>query len=107
MRGVFGTKEPFEIVKAACPEPLVVAKPFGRLRERLRLETADVRAPSNLAPDQPSGFQRLDVLGRGCERHVEGIGQFGDGPFAGGEPSHHLTTRRISKRVKDLVEMRC
>ena len=42
-------------------------------------------AAAHLAADQPGVLQRLDVLGRGGERHREGLGQLADRPLAAGE----------------------
>ena len=64
-----------------------------------------MRAAAHLAPDQPGVLQRLDVLGGGCERDRERLGELAHRPLAAGEVAKHPPPRGVAERVKDGVQL--
>ena len=74
-----------QTIEAFRPEPTVVFHPVGDVLERARPEPA--RPPLRIAAarDQAGALEHSQVLGYGGKTHGEGLGQLGDGDFAGCE----------------------
>ncbi len=58
-----------------------------------------------LAPDQPGGFEHLDVLGDGGKAHVMGLGELAHARLALRQPRENGAAGRIGKRVKEQREI--
>ena len=62
-------------------------------------------AAQHLARDEAGAFERLDVLRRCRERHVEGFRELAHGPLSVGQLAQHPAARGIAECVKDSVEL--
>src|SRR5688500_16824469 len=94
-----------ECVESLGPETLVEIEPFARASERARIEPTVVRAPLHRPANQPGPLERANVLGGGCERHLERRGKFADGMFARSEAAQHAAAGRVRERVKYRIQV--
>ena len=94
-----------ELPVPLVPEALVLREPFRRLAQRFRLEVADTGSGLTGAGDEAGLLEHLQVAGDGRLRHLEGRRQGGNRRVPLRQPGQDRTTRRISQRREDRVEV--
>ena len=95
----------FENVELPVPVVFVMTYPFESAVHRQGIETADVRASLDRAPDQSRALQYLDVFRHGLQRHVERARQFADALIAVRQASQQSSARRVGEGVENAVQL--
>ena len=72
-----------------------------------RVQMAKMRPSLDLAPDQPGILERLDVLGRGCQRNVERLRELPHGPCTAAQVVQHPAAGRIAQGMEDRIHIEC
>ena len=98
-------KQRFESFEPLGPQPLVGAEPIIGLGEGLRVELTEVGPAAHAPPHKPRVLERLDVLGRGGQRHFERLGQLPHRVLLYGEPAEHGAPGGIAQGAEDAVEL--
>src|SRR2546429_7514467 len=91
-------------VEAALPDGPVLLGPGRHLLEWCGVERARSVLGSLTAYDQPSPFQRLDVLRDGRKRHLERLGELVDGRRASCETGQDRSPRRVGQYGEGLAQ---
>jgi hypothetical protein len=98
-------KQRFESFEPLGPQPLVGAEPIIGLGKGLRVDLTEVGPAAHGPPHKPSVLERLDVLGRGGQRHFERLGQLPHRAFLCGQPAEHGAPGGIAQGAEDTVEV--
>lgn len=99
-----GSEQAFEFIEAAGPELLVFGEPLVRGGEGRGFEAAEVCSSAAGAAEETGVLEGLEVLGGGGQRHVERLGELGDGALTGGEGAEDAPARGVGECPEDAVE---
>src|SRR5262249_20840573 len=99
------TEQRFEGREPLGPEAFVGAEPAVCLRERLRIELAEVRPSAHGASNEAGLLEGLHVLRRGGQRHAERRGEFAHGMFPLGEATEHGAPRGVAEGPEHAIEL--
>ncbi len=104
---LFPAEECLEDIEVSGPELFVRAEPLVSARERAWVQSTNVCAAADFAPQEPRSFERLDVFRCRRERDFERLRKLAHRFFAFRKIAEHAPARFVSKRMKDQVERGC
>lgn len=93
-----------EALKVAGPDAVIFLEPFGGFREWLGLQAARAALRILAVGDEPGELEHLEVLGDRGLGHLEGLGEFRDGGFAGSEARKDRPPSWIGERGKGGIQ---
>jgi hypothetical protein len=101
---IFLAQQIINCFQTCSPESLLIGNPFLDSQKRIGAESQDVLPADSSALDELRAFQKLDVLGYGIERDLEGRCQVGHPRFGPRETTEDLATGWICECDQRVVE---